>query len=60
MEEINKQFKIIILEMGRVPYLDTAGEFNLSNGIKKYRKHGGIVIISELQDHPRHMLKKQD
>ncbi|BFT70803.1 SulP family inorganic anion transporter [Paenibacillus sp. P36] len=58
MEEINKQSKILILEMGRVPYLDITGESNLSNVVKQYRKHGGIVIISELQDQPRHMLKK--
>ncbi|MNY62382.1 STAS domain protein [compost metagenome] len=44
--------------MGAVPYLDTTGESNLSSIVKHFNKQGGSVIISELQNQPRQMLKK--
>ncbi|CAH1202216.1 C4-dicarboxylic acid transporter DauA [Paenibacillus allorhizoplanae] len=58
MDEIHYKPKVLLLKMDNVPYLDTTGESNLSSIVKHFNKHGGSVIISELQNQPRQMLKK--
>ena len=44
--------------MGNVPYIDTTGESNLSSIVNHFKKHGGLVFISEIQTQPRQMLQK--
>jgi SulP family sulfate permease len=58
MDEIHYKPKVLILKMGNVPYMDTTGESNLSSIVKHFNKHGGTVIISEIQKQPRQMLQK--
>jgi SulP family sulfate permease len=58
MDEIHYKPTVLILRMGNVPYMDTTGESNLSSIVKHFNKHGGTVIISELQNQPSQMLKK--
>ncbi|MBP1965543.1 SulP family inorganic anion transporter [Paenibacillus aceris] len=59
MAEINdKPNVIIILKMRNVPYMDTTGESNLLSIVKHFNKHGGTLIISEIQSQPRQMLQK--
>ncbi|MFC5449828.1 SulP family inorganic anion transporter [Paenibacillus aestuarii] len=58
LDEINYKPKVLILKMGNVPYVDTTGEANLSSIVKHFKKHGGTVIISEIQSQPRLMLQK--
>jgi SulP family sulfate permease len=48
----------LILKMGNVSYMDTTGESNLSSIVKHFKKQGGTVIISEIQNQPRQMLQK--
>jgi sulfate permease, SulP family len=58
METINHRPKVLILRMGKVPYLDTTGESNLSSIVKHFQKKGGIILISGIQNQPREVLKK--
>lgn len=58
MDEMKYKPKLLILKMGNVSYLDSTGESNLSSVIKHFRMHGGMIIISEIQDQPRRMLRK--
>lgn len=58
MDEIQYKPKVLLLKMANVPYLDTTGVANLSSIVKHFYKHGGTVLISEIQPQPRLMLRK--
>ncbi|WP_396135452.1 SulP family inorganic anion transporter [Bacillus sp. 3255] len=58
MDETHDKPKVFILKMAAVPYLDSTGESILSGIIKHFHKHGGRVLIAELQNQPRQMLKR--
>ncbi|MCJ8010547.1 sulfate permease [Paenibacillus sp. KQZ6P-2] len=58
MDEINYKPKVLILKMDNVLYMDTTGESNFASLVKHFKKHGGIIIISEIQDQPREVLRK--
>ncbi|WP_409344505.1 SulP family inorganic anion transporter [Paenibacillus sp. MBLB4367] len=49
---------ILLLRMGRVPFMDTTGEAYLSSVIKDFAKHGGIVLLSGLQAQPKEVLQR--
>ncbi|MFD2170031.1 SulP family inorganic anion transporter [Tumebacillus lipolyticus] len=53
----HRRAKILILRMGKVPFLDTTGESNLASVVKDFKKHGGIVLISGLQAQPKEVLQ---
>lgn len=57
METINYKPKVLLLRMGRVPFIDTTGEAHLSSIVKSFSKHG-IVLISGLKAQPKNVLKK--
>ena len=57
MNTINYRPKILLLRMGRVPFMDTTGEANLSRIVHHFSKNG-IVIISGLNPQPEMVLKK--
>jgi sulfate permease, SulP family len=57
MSTIHYKPKVLLLRMGRVPFMDTTGEANLSTIIKHFSKDG-IVLISGLKQQPQRMLKK--
>ncbi len=58
MDEIHNKPKVLLLKMSHVPYMDATGEAHLASIAKHLKKHGGVVIISEIQDQPRQLLKK--
>lgn len=57
MNTIEYKPKVLILRMGKVPYIDTTGEASLSSIIKDFQKHG-IVLISGIRPQPRIILHK--
>ncbi|MED4205222.1 SulP family inorganic anion transporter [Neobacillus mesonae] len=57
MSTINYKPKILLLRMGRVPFMDTTGEANLTRIVHHFSKNG-IVIISGLNPQPEAVLKK--
>ncbi|WP_010268796.1 SulP family inorganic anion transporter [Paenibacillus senegalensis] len=50
--------RILLLRMGKVPFMDTTGEANLASLIKHFKKSGGTVLFSGVQPQPLEMLKK--
>ena len=57
MNTINYKPKVLLLRMGKVPFMDTTGEAYLSSIIKDFSKHG-IVLISGMKPHPISVMKK--
>ncbi|WP_042356117.1 SulP family inorganic anion transporter [Bacillus rubiinfantis] len=57
MNTINYKPKILLLRMGRVPFIDLTGEANLARIVQHFSKNG-IVIISGLNSQPESVLKK--
>jgi SulP family sulfate permease len=49
--------KVLLLRMGRVPFMDVTGESHLSSIVRAYSKHG-TVLISGLNSQPKEILKK--
>ncbi|MCV9948729.1 SulP family inorganic anion transporter [Paenibacillus sp. BT-177] len=49
---------ILLLRMGKVPFMDMTGEANFTALIQKYRKFGGTVLVSGLQPQPLELLHK--
>ncbi|RAK23058.1 SulP family sulfate permease [Anoxybacillus vitaminiphilus] len=58
MGTINHRPKVLILRMGKVPYIDTTGESNLSSIVRHFKKQGGTILISGLQTQPKEVLKR--
>lgn len=52
------QPKIILLRMGKVPFMDTTGEANLAELVRHLQGNGGKLIISAIQPQPLELLKK--
>lgn len=57
MGSIRQWPKILLLRMGKVPFMDTTGEANLAHVVKDMINHGGIVLISGIQSQPKEVLK---
>ncbi|MEH7255166.1 sulfate permease [Neobacillus niacini] len=57
MNTINYHPKILLLRMGRVPFMDTTGEANLASIVSHFSK-SGIVIISGINDQPKNVMIK--
>ncbi|MFD2445666.1 SulP family inorganic anion transporter [Bacillus sp. CGMCC 1.16607] len=55
---IHHQPKVLILRMGKVPYMDTTAEANLRKIVHHFRKNGGMIMISGIQKQPKEVLKK--
>jgi SulP family sulfate permease len=58
MDTIHLRPKILLLRLGKVPFMDTTGESNLSSLVNHFKKLGGVVIISGIQPQPLEVLKK--
>ncbi|MGG3883289.1 SulP family inorganic anion transporter [Brevibacillus panacihumi] len=50
--------RILLLRMGKVPYLDTTADQNLADIVEQVHRSGGIVLVSGIQAQPREMLQK--
>jgi len=57
MDTIHYRPKILLLRMGRVPFMDTTGEANLSSIVRHFSKNG-IVLISGMNPQPESVIKK--
>ncbi|MEB3103834.1 SulP family inorganic anion transporter [Ferviditalea candida] len=58
MDTIHLRPKVLLLRMGKVPFMDTTGESNLASLVKHFVKLGGIVLVSGVQPQPLEVLKK--
>jgi SulP family sulfate permease len=58
MDTIHLRPKILLLRLGKVPFIDTTGESNLSSLVKHFKKLGGIVLFSDVQQQPLEVFKK--
>lgn len=58
MDSIHRRPGILLLRMGKVPFMDTTGEANLASLIKHFERSGGIVLLSGIQQQPLEMLKR--
>lgn len=50
--------KVLLLRMGKVPFMDTTGESILAKLVKHFVKSGGMVLISGIQPQPLEIIKK--
>ncbi|RBW69624.1 SulP family inorganic anion transporter [Bacillus taeanensis] len=57
MNTINYKPKVLLLRMGKVPFMDTTGESYLSSIVKGFSKYG-IVLLSEVKPQPKSVLNK--
>lgn len=57
MNTINYKPKVLILRMGKVPFMDTTGASNFSSIVRHFSKNG-IVIITGINEQPKKVLKK--
>lgn len=55
---MHEDVKVVILRFGRVPYIDITGENKLSQIVQVIKARDGIVLVSSLQEQPKHVLKK--
>lgn len=58
MDTIHLRPKILLLRMGRVPFIDPTGESNLSSLVNHFNNFGGKVLISGIQAQPLDVLKR--
>jgi SulP family sulfate permease len=57
MNTINHKPRLLLLRMGKVPFIDLTGEAHLSSIVKDFSKHG-TVLISGLGSQPEEVLRK--
>ncbi|WP_077617039.1 SulP family inorganic anion transporter [Bacillus sinesaloumensis] len=57
MKSINYKPKVLLLRLGRVPFMDTTGEARLSSIVQDFSKNG-IVLISGIKPQPKSVLIK--
>lgn len=57
MNASHQKPRVLLLRMGRVPFMDTTGSAHLTNVIKSFSKEG-IVIISGMNPQPLKVMKK--
>lgn len=57
MNTINYKPKVLLLRMGKVPFMDTTGASNFSSIVNHFSKNG-TVIISGIKEQPKQVLQK--
>ncbi|MEW8986217.1 MAG: SulP family inorganic anion transporter, partial [Bacillus sp. (in: firmicutes)] len=58
MLTINHRPLVLILRMGKVPYMDTTGEGTLTSIVNNFQKQGGQILISGIQAQPLEVIRK--
>lgn len=58
MDTIHHRPKVLILRLGKVPYMDMTGESNLASSVRHFQKQGGMILISGLQSQPKEVLNR--
>lgn len=57
MNAINYKPKVLLLRMGKVPFMDITGEASLASIVKDFNKHG-VVLLSGLSDQTKEILQR--
>ena len=55
---IHYEPKVLILRMGKVPFIDTTGESYFRNIVQHFKKQGGVLLISGIQPVVKATLEK--
>ncbi|GFN31370.1 SulP family inorganic anion transporter [Paenibacillus xylaniclasticus] len=55
---VHPDARILILRLGKVPYMDTTGAANLSHIVHTMKAHEGTILVSGLQAQPKYVLRK--
>ncbi|MEX2462346.1 MAG: sulfate permease [Paenibacillaceae bacterium] len=58
MPTISLRPKILLLRMGKVPFMDTTGEANIASLVMHFRTFSGQVLISGMKMQPKDVLKR--
>jgi sulfate permease, SulP family len=58
LERIHDRSRVLVLRMGKVPFLDLTGESYLASIVKHFQKHDGTVIVSGLSNESKETLRK--
>ncbi|WP_413375318.1 SulP family inorganic anion transporter [Paenibacillus taichungensis] len=58
MDSIHQRPGILLLRMGKVPFMDTTGEANLASLVKHFERCGGMILFSGVQEQPLEMMRK--
>lgn len=58
MDTIHRKPKVLLLRMGKVPFMDTTGESYLASLTNHCEKLGGIIVVSGIQSQPLEVLNK--
>ncbi|MFC4811935.1 SulP family inorganic anion transporter [Paenibacillus sp. GCM10023250] len=59
-EEIDAGRDVLILDAGRVPYIDATGEACLAAALKPFAHNGGIVLVAGLPPQPSRVLARPE
>src|SRR5690625_5065462 len=57
MKMLDSKPRVLILRMGKVPFMDTTGEQYFRNVVQHFSK-SGIILITGLNDQPKDVMKK--
>lgn len=57
-DTLHERTKVLLLRMGKVPFIDMTGESNLANLVKHLRERDGIIVITDIQPQPLEVMKK--
>ncbi|WP_223068187.1 SulP family inorganic anion transporter [Paenibacillus caui] len=55
---LNSEVKVLLLRMGKVPFMDTTGEVHFAALVKSLKQKEVSVIVSGIRPQPKGMLKK--
>ncbi|HEY2491943.1 MAG TPA: sulfate permease [Paenibacillus sp.] len=58
MDTIHRNPKIVLLRMGKVPFMDTTGDSQLASIVKYSKGNEGQVLLSGIQSQPMEVLRK--
>jgi SulP family sulfate permease len=58
LESIHRPATTLILRMGHVPFVDATGIFAIEEIITDFRRHGAVVLLTEVRPNVRHKLER--
>lgn len=58
MGTIHLNPKVLILRMGKVPFIDTTAEANFKNIVRHFKRQGGLLLVSGIGERAKKTLVK--
>jgi len=58
MDTMSSSPNVLLLRLGKVPFMDASGEANLARIVHQMKKSGGSVLLSAMQSQPRAYMNK--